>query len=152
MTRIRSALLVSLVVLLSPAVANAVLISTSAGDFEVTTVAGSFEDFEDLLTSQVWWGDQDLALEFAGQNLMGLPISGSLGPFFVTLFDIETDLVEGAVWIEDQLRAAGFSTSPDNSRAIFAIAERVSVPEPGTLALLGIGLASLGLARLRRKT
>ena len=148
MTRIRSALLALFLVLLSPAAANAVLISTSAGDFEVTTVEGTFEDFEDLLTSQVWWDDLDLALEFAGQNLLGLPIGDALGPLFATLLDIDDDLVRGGVWIEDQLRAAGFSTAPDNP-SVYAIAERVSVPEPGTLTLLLFGLAGLGLARLR---
>ncbi|MDH5617310.1 MAG: PEP-CTERM sorting domain-containing protein [Gammaproteobacteria bacterium] len=34
---------------------------------------------------------------------------------------------------------------------VFATAERVSVPEPGTLALLGIGLAGMGMSRRRRK-
>jgi hypothetical protein len=48
----------------------------------------------------------------------------------------------------DTLAPVGYSGF-DDVPMDFAIAERVSVPEPGTLALFGLGLAGLGLSRRR---
>jgi len=47
--------------------------------------------------------------------------------------------------------AAGGFTREDDHFAFNLLGDAASVPEPGTLALLGIGLFGMGLARRRRK-
>ena len=58
-------IIIAALFLMSPFVANAGVISTTTGDYDVTTVAGSFSELAPVLMSQVWWGDPILALEFA---------------------------------------------------------------------------------------
>ena len=90
MKRKRSAVVVLVAVLLSPMVANAqsMTVSTSEGVYEVTLVEGTFNDLSATLESQVWYGDGDLAIEFAGlvQDKLGMPFGSPdsfyLGPFF----------------------------------------------------------------------
>ncbi len=45
--------------------ARRVLVTTSAGQFAVITVDGSFSQLDSLLRSQIWFGDSTLAGEFA---------------------------------------------------------------------------------------
>ncbi|MEM9317326.1 MAG: hypothetical protein AAGA95_22190, partial [Pseudomonadota bacterium] len=48
-----------------PTGAQAIIISTSVGDYEISTVETDFSDYEDVFEMQVWWGDVALAEEFA---------------------------------------------------------------------------------------
>jgi hypothetical protein len=54
---------------------------------------------------------------------------------------------EGGIGIRIDL----FTPPPGSSFAIIAVKEPTDVPEPATLAIVGLGLAGLGLARRKRK-
>ncbi len=65
-SRFKNMLLSALVaVIYVPINANAVFITTSVGDFEVTTIETAYDPLSDVFTSQVWWGNVTLAEEFA---------------------------------------------------------------------------------------
>ena len=168
MTKIKSMYLALFVALLAPMSANAVLIEITGqgendGLWEVTLVEDSFENVMADLVNQVWWGDSALAAIFA--NAVG-PVAGvnNLGLNFGPLFVWSTQTTETferliySVYSDNGLFGDGTlshvtTTSPNvfSRFLVFATAERVSVPEPGTLALLGIGLAGMGMSRRKRK-
>jgi hypothetical protein len=149
------------IVLLSPMAANADLIEvTGAGEnngyWEITLVEGSFDSLESLLVSQVWWGENivDFGLATIFADALG-GVSGvdnfllGLGPLFA-YFANTTDLYFSSYGDGTSFGpGAGPIVSHDQlSVRVFATATRV--PEPGTLALFGIGLLGMGLARRRK--
>jgi len=142
-------------VLLLPMAANADLISTSFGDYEFTTITGSFDDVASDLMVQEWWGNNPLASALRDE------VGMLLGTFFFSSIEYTPIFaVTGEVGVHygGFLHTSSFGvfnagTIGGDTSFVFtwAIGERVNVPEPGTLALFGIGLAGMGLARRRRK-
>jgi hypothetical protein len=159
MTKTKSTYLALLAVLLSPLTANADLIvisgaadSANDGEWDMTFITGSFASVREDLADQIWWENSDLAELFANTLLdtMGLPNSGTVGvgPIFAYC---ELPGLQICTWV--YFSSVGlinnFPNSDDPTSYTWAIADRVSVPEPGTLALLGIGLVGMGLVRRR---
>jgi hypothetical protein len=127
-----------------PAYANAgLIVDTSVGKYDVSTITTSFSSSSSLLSSQAWFGDQTLAEEFAGLvgTNLGLPNGGFFGPFFAV------DSFSGAAFIVFGF-VAGYVTSPFDM-ASFAVASKVA--EPGSLSLLAAGLVGIVLLRVRRR-
>ncbi len=57
--------MITLVALLMSVPSYAFIVSTSVGDYDVTTVTGGNNTLLPQLKSEVWWGNEDLAIEFA---------------------------------------------------------------------------------------
>lgn len=157
MTRMKSNYLALIAVLLSPMAANAIPIeitgtASSDGTWEITTILGTWDDLLSQLMGQEWWDDASLALVFADtlSDGLGFPWVDTLGPLFA---------IDPTQYERPDMFAAcntdlncGLYFGLGDSIATWAIAERVaSVPEPGTLALLAIGLFGMGLARRKKQ-
>jgi hypothetical protein len=152
-------LLVALM-LIGPLQAQAIPIATSAGEYDVTTVSGTFNDLSTTLMSQLWWGDVALANEFA--LLIGTALGSSgpnlLGPRFAVCSGVDclrdatdTLTVHGVAWVGTTAQLTQFAQVPTGPiPSIWAVAERIAVPEPGTSILLTIGVLGIAFARRTR--
>ncbi len=161
-SRFKNMLLSALVaVIYVPINANAVFITTSVGDFEVTTIETAYDPLSDVFTSQVWWGNVTLAEEFANltNTVFGTPNLGIYSPFFWYTDNDTTgpcfgsgEPHAGVFWNQSSSAAVPVCAgTPPSAHYTFAVAERVFVPEPPVLLLMGLGLAGIGLTRIRRR-
>lgn len=130
---------------------SAVLIDTSIGKYDVTTIIGGYDIFPAVLQDTPWWSDSTLAIEFASlSQSAGLlspdpsyNFSIDLGPLFQYAPDLARAYRSGSV--------GNFGTSliNDSTNVVFAVATK-AVPEPSSIALLAIGLFGIGLVRRRQ--
>ena len=171
--RIKMKRLIFAVLLITSFQAYAIPITTTVGDYDITTITGTFEDVLGQIDDQVWWNNQTLASEFAGlvQDTLGILNPFDFGPLFAYswfdtngdgLFRTDGDSYSYSAWCVDPSpfgcgagRVGSFTASrqvdgPNTEQRVWAIGRQTSVPLPGTLALFGLGLAGLGWSRRKK--
>jgi hypothetical protein len=161
MTRTRSTYLVALTVLLSPVMANADLIILNLDN-------GYLWELEPgVLIEQLFFESggpfiTGTNLEF---SIDGLDWFGGIGggqssfrpvPVVTNMMELSMrtaggNFYSGFMTYFSTTTSGPFGTHPGTGNIVGAAIELRAVPEPGTLAMIGIGLLGMGAARRRRK-
>ncbi len=164
--------------LILPAYGHALLIIVDDVSYDLNTVQGSFTENQALLESQAWWGNETLARSLTavvgdGFGLLYEPFPGlRFGPFFAYgifpqahgMFsqDESQDWLHANMHVETSqfigvgtlsstaLDAPSFIGSPFQW-VVETVSGSVSVTEPSSLALLGLGLAGVGFSRKKKR-
>ena len=156
----KTKLLVAMLLLISPLAlqADPITISGTAssdGIWNITLIETTYADSQALLEAQEWWSDINLAITFAAAtgDIFGV-VNSCCDRDWGAFFAYQTFDAGGINSVFKEFGGGLFQCTVDCESFFerpftYAIATRV--PEPGTLALFGIGLLGIGLTRRRKK-
>ena len=133
--------------------ANTCRVTVGSLQYDVTTFTGSYNANSSLLSSQPWFGDQNLAQTVSGlvANSLGTPNTGiqgtpaSEGPYFA--YDSVPSLV---YWRGGNVNVDNIPGNEPQHTWATATVLSASTPVPGPLPLFGAG-AAFGFSRKLRK-
>jgi MYXO-CTERM domain-containing protein len=141
---------------LLPIPGRAATVLVNGVNHNITTYAGSYSDDPGLFGlppsgRMPWWGDPDLAEEFAFAIGSSLPGNGGQGPYFA--FAEDTDVVTAVVLA---LNLPGSSSEVDIGKeesVVYAVVSAQPQPTgvPAPLPLFGVGAAFAWSRRLRAR-
>lgn len=121
-------------------------------EYDVTTFTGFYDDNAALLQSQVWWGNSNLAGEFAVAvgDALGVPnCYGSEGPYFAWEASVSSVTFD---YLDNGVTLSSGGTTGLGSTAVFAVATEMSpVPLPAGVLLLVTGLGAVAAVKRRSK-
>jgi hypothetical protein len=138
-----------------PLYGNTIVVNSTIGLYDITTVTGIYSEYSGLLQQQVWWGDESLAYEMMslseGFDGLGYPNTGfNESPYFAyEELTIDPDSV--TVWTSatgciESVSCRAFQKNVDGG-GTWAVAQVVPIPSSFWL----FGSALIGLTGVKRK-
>ena len=148
MKRTLGLLALGVLIWLFPSIAKAdAMVTVDGTSYDITLIAGTYNDNSATLDSNPWFGNEALADTFAQAlgALDGTPQEGIFGPYFVYAADPPTPISSGvmtALYYPYLNAIYNVNGIDPNGEFYFAT---INTPEPGTLVMMFAGILALGL-------
>lgn len=158
MKTIKLAVIISLLLLCFNANSTVIYLTGASdpnlnGMYDISTTDKTFAEFQPVLETQIWWGDQSLASLFAKTLEIGFGnvTSSGIGPLFAYGTSGSNFLMMACETYSVTINSCGaggqLAGYQDRDTRLFTFATATRVPEPGSLAVMLVGLIGLLMGR-----